>query len=197
MEDYGGTKSILISTRTVMGGKNPFLGIAYIVVGGLCILLGAVFTATHLIKPRSVGCRSLRPRQLCMLTASAGNLATTLTYRGITTSLVRQRQPDAAVALVIPHKSDERPSQMGKGAGRFDRFHVLSFKLRWVQIPGCWTVVCVLQVIGSGFWSPGVVPSVNMIQNIFSFAYVRPPSSLMRSTSGDFFSAKLNSASDP
>ncbi|TKA63712.1 hypothetical protein B0A49_06659 [Cryomyces minteri] len=49
---YGGTKSILISTRTVMGGKNPFLGIAYIVVGGICILLGVVFTATHLIKPR-------------------------------------------------------------------------------------------------------------------------------------------------
>jgi hypothetical protein len=55
VESYGGTKSVLISTRTVMGGKNPFLGIAYIVVGGLCILLGAVFTATHLIKPRSAG----------------------------------------------------------------------------------------------------------------------------------------------
>lgn len=49
---YDGTKSILISTRTVMGGKNPFLGIAYIVVGGLCILLGAMFTVTQLIKPR-------------------------------------------------------------------------------------------------------------------------------------------------
>ncbi|PQE27373.1 hypothetical protein CJF32_00000341 [Rutstroemia sp. NJR-2017a WRK4] len=52
---YGGTKSIIISTRTVMGGKNPFLGIAYIVVGGLCILLGALFTVTHLIKPRKLG----------------------------------------------------------------------------------------------------------------------------------------------
>ncbi|KAF2671733.1 Lem3/Cdc50 [Microthyrium microscopicum] len=52
---YGGTKAILISTRTVMGGKNPFLGIAYIVVGGLCILLGALFTATHIIKPRKLG----------------------------------------------------------------------------------------------------------------------------------------------
>jgi hypothetical protein len=52
VEKYSGTKSILISTRTVMGGKNPFLGIAYLVVGGLCIILGAVFLATHLIKPR-------------------------------------------------------------------------------------------------------------------------------------------------
>lgn len=52
VNDYDGTKSILLSTRTIMGGKNPFLGIAYIVVGGLCLLLGALFTATHLIKPR-------------------------------------------------------------------------------------------------------------------------------------------------
>ncbi|KAB2579579.1 hypothetical protein BFW01_g4816 [Lasiodiplodia theobromae] len=52
---YGGTKSILISTRTVMGGKNPFLGIAYVVVGGICIVLGTLFTATHLIKPRKLG----------------------------------------------------------------------------------------------------------------------------------------------
>ncbi|KAF2432233.1 Lem3/Cdc50 [Tothia fuscella] len=52
---YTGSKSILISTRTVMGGKNPFLGIAYIVVGGICILLGALFTATHIIKPRKLG----------------------------------------------------------------------------------------------------------------------------------------------
>ncbi|KAF2810746.1 Lem3/Cdc50 [Mytilinidion resinicola] len=55
VSEYGGTKSILISTRTVMGGKNPFLGIAYVVVGGICILLGALFTATHLIKPRKLG----------------------------------------------------------------------------------------------------------------------------------------------
>ncbi|EMD87257.1 hypothetical protein COCC4DRAFT_44445 [Bipolaris maydis ATCC 48331] len=55
VDKYAGTKSILISTRTVMGGKNPFLGIAYLVVGGLCILLGAVFLATHLVKPRKLG----------------------------------------------------------------------------------------------------------------------------------------------
>lgn len=50
--EFGGKKKILISTRTVAGGKNPFLGIAYIVVAGICIVLGTVFTITHLIKPR-------------------------------------------------------------------------------------------------------------------------------------------------
>lgn len=53
-DKYKGTKSIVISTRTVMGGRNPFLGIAYVVVGGICILLGVLFTVTHLLKPRSV-----------------------------------------------------------------------------------------------------------------------------------------------
>lgn len=52
VKKYGGTKSIIISTRTVMGGRNPFLGIAYVVVGGICIVLGALFTGAHLIKPR-------------------------------------------------------------------------------------------------------------------------------------------------
>ncbi|MCJ1467782.1 hypothetical protein MMC07_006407 [Pseudocyphellaria aurata] len=52
---YGGTKAIVISTRTVMGGKNPFLGIAYVVVGGICVVLGALFTVAHLIKPRKLG----------------------------------------------------------------------------------------------------------------------------------------------
>lgn len=50
--EYGGTKSIFISTRTVMGGKNDFMGIAYIVVGGVCVIIGVLFTAANLIRPR-------------------------------------------------------------------------------------------------------------------------------------------------
>ncbi|ORY57249.1 CDC50 family protein [Pseudomassariella vexata] len=52
---YQGRKSIIITTKTVMGGKNIFLGIAYIVVGGICIILGAIFTVTHMVKPRKLG----------------------------------------------------------------------------------------------------------------------------------------------
>lgn len=68
--EYGGTKSMLISTRTVMGGKNPFLGIAYVVVGGLCILLGTLFTATHLIKPRQVPAAADKANVIVRLTCS-------------------------------------------------------------------------------------------------------------------------------
>ncbi len=49
---YDGHKSILISTRSVVGGKNSFLGIAYVAIGGLCVVLGALFTVAHLIRPR-------------------------------------------------------------------------------------------------------------------------------------------------
>jgi hypothetical protein len=54
VREYSGTKSIVISTTNVMGGRNIYLGVAYVVVGGLCMLLGTLFTARHLIKPRYV-----------------------------------------------------------------------------------------------------------------------------------------------
>ncbi|CCX13716.1 CDC50/LEM3 family [Pyronema domesticum] len=55
VKEYGGTKSFVISTKTVMGGRNPFLGVAYLVVGGLCMVFGLVFTITNLVKPRKLG----------------------------------------------------------------------------------------------------------------------------------------------
>ncbi|KAI8831313.1 ligand-effect modulator 3 family [Chytriomyces cf. hyalinus JEL632] len=52
---FGGTKSVVISTVSILGGKNPFLGIAYIVVGIICWILGLLFLIRHMIKPRKLG----------------------------------------------------------------------------------------------------------------------------------------------
>ncbi|GAA5823073.1 hypothetical protein JCM5353_007876 [Sporobolomyces roseus] len=52
---FHGTKSLVFSTVSFIGGKNPFLGIAYIAVGGACILFGLVLTVRHLIRPRKLG----------------------------------------------------------------------------------------------------------------------------------------------
>ncbi|KAJ1330224.1 hypothetical protein BSLG_006886 [Batrachochytrium salamandrivorans] len=52
---YSGTKSIIISSVSVLGGKNSFLGIAYVCVGSICWALGIAFLARHMIKPRKLG----------------------------------------------------------------------------------------------------------------------------------------------
>lgn len=51
---FNGEKSFIISTTTWIGGKNPFLGIAYLVVGSLCILLGICFLIIHFKFSRNV-----------------------------------------------------------------------------------------------------------------------------------------------
>ncbi|KAI0473246.1 lem3 cdc50 family protein [Xylariaceae sp. FL0804] len=54
-DKYNGRKSIVLTTLSVMGGKNNFLGILWLVVGGFCITLALVFLVTNLIKPRKLG----------------------------------------------------------------------------------------------------------------------------------------------
>jgi len=52
---FSGQKSFFLSTKTFVGGKNDFLGYAYIVVGALCALLGLCFMGKHLVSPRIMG----------------------------------------------------------------------------------------------------------------------------------------------
>ncbi|KAH0584138.1 hypothetical protein H2248_009700 [Termitomyces sp. 'cryptogamus'] len=56
---YKGTKSFVISTVSWIGGKNPFLGWAYVASAAVFVLLAILGTIRHLVKPRRLGDMSL------------------------------------------------------------------------------------------------------------------------------------------
>lgn len=49
---FDSSKSIVISTIGEFGGQNPYLGVAYIVVGALSLLFGFLFMAKQVLAPR-------------------------------------------------------------------------------------------------------------------------------------------------
>ncbi|KAH3683228.1 hypothetical protein WICPIJ_005804 [Wickerhamomyces pijperi] len=55
VQEFNGKKSLYISTRSVIGGRNPFLGIIWVVAGGLCLIISLVFVVFNLFAPRKVG----------------------------------------------------------------------------------------------------------------------------------------------
>ncbi len=59
VESFSGSKSLLISTVGEFGGKNPYLGIAYIVVGSICLMFAFLFATKQLLSPRAVADPSL------------------------------------------------------------------------------------------------------------------------------------------
>ncbi|KAK1322436.1 ALA-interacting subunit 1 [Acorus calamus] len=52
---FKGKKKLVLSTTSWIGGKNDFLGIAYLTVGGLCLCLSISFILLYIIRPRHLG----------------------------------------------------------------------------------------------------------------------------------------------
>jgi hypothetical protein len=52
---FSGKKTLVLSTTSFLGGKNPFLGVAYIVVGVMCVALSIVFAARQIFGGRRLG----------------------------------------------------------------------------------------------------------------------------------------------
>jgi len=55
VDGFSGGKYFVISTTSWLGGKNDFLGLAYIIVGAICFALALAFLAKHCIAPRVLG----------------------------------------------------------------------------------------------------------------------------------------------
>ncbi|WLF81934.1 Cell division control protein [Lodderomyces elongisporus] len=55
VEIFGGSKSVVITTNSIFGGRNVSLGVIYIIVAVICLVLGIGFLLQVLIKPRKLG----------------------------------------------------------------------------------------------------------------------------------------------
>ena len=55
VSSFGGTKAIVLSTTSWLGGRNFFLGYAYVIVGVVSIVLSVCFAIKHHMNPRELG----------------------------------------------------------------------------------------------------------------------------------------------
>eukprot|EP00656_Telonema_subtile_P019310 TRINITY_DN20582_c0_g1_i1.p1 TRINITY_DN20582_c0_g1~~TRINITY_DN20582_c0_g1_i1.p1 ORF type:complete len:403 (-),score=76.22 TRINITY_DN20582_c0_g1_i1:209-1417(-) len=55
VSSFSGSKKLVLSTTAWIGGKNTFLGAAYITVACICILLGIGFGVKEIMSPRKAG----------------------------------------------------------------------------------------------------------------------------------------------
>merc|ERR1712021_277010 len=63
VDQFAGTKSIYLSQTSILGGKNPFLGVTYIVVGCICLLIGIAFLIIHIKYGRLMNAKADLTRQ--------------------------------------------------------------------------------------------------------------------------------------
>lgn len=52
---FGGSKSYILTTNSIIGGRNMSLGIVYLIVAGIAILFGVIFVIKLIITPRKMG----------------------------------------------------------------------------------------------------------------------------------------------
>ncbi|EDO15209.1 hypothetical protein Kpol_458p2 [Vanderwaltozyma polyspora DSM 70294] len=55
ISDYGGTKSFVLSTSSIIGGRNVSLGVVFLIVAGICIIFTFIFLIKIISQPRSMG----------------------------------------------------------------------------------------------------------------------------------------------
>ena len=54
VKSFHGTKSIIVSTTSIFGGKNPYLGVTFYSVGFFCLSCGMLFAIKHWFRPRKL-----------------------------------------------------------------------------------------------------------------------------------------------
>jgi hypothetical protein len=55
---FRGSKSILVSTTNIFGGRNPYLGSVFTYVGAYCLIAGTFFGAKQYLRPRKLADRN-------------------------------------------------------------------------------------------------------------------------------------------
>jgi len=48
VSSFNGSKTFVMSTTNIMGGRNYFLAVCYICVGGLCLMFSVIFFAAYM-----------------------------------------------------------------------------------------------------------------------------------------------------
>lgn len=55
VKQFAGTKSLCLTTSSLLGGRSIFLGISYLVMAGACLVFAMIFTWRLWFKPRPLG----------------------------------------------------------------------------------------------------------------------------------------------